>query len=508
MQRWIARGVSLAVMVLAVAAHAAEPVNVQRIEGAKPRNVIFILTDDHRYDVMGFMGHWVETPHMDSIAKRGVHFANAFVTTSLCSPSRASILSGMYVHKHKVVDNNDMMSPDVVTFPQILKAAGYQTGYFGKWHMGGHSDDPRPGFDRWVSFRGQGHYYSPNDKWTLNVDGKRVPQAGHISDEITDYTIDWLNSIDLNKPFFAYVSHKAVHAEFAPAPRHKGRYKDKKMPVPRTMANTPENYEGKPMWLKNQRNSWHGVEYAYHSDKTPIEQIYREYCETLLGVDDSIGRIMGWLKDKGLDQSTLVIYMGDNGFQWGEHGLIDKRTAYEASMRVPMIGQCPELWPAGTAVRSVVANIDVAPTILEAAGVKAPASMDGQSFLQLAAGKSDPAKWRQNLLYEYYWEWNFPQTPTVFALRGDKFKLITYHGIWDTDELYDIQSDPDEMHNLIRDPRYQKTVRDMRQQLWAILKETGGTQIPFGFKRGDGANKRDPDGSKAAEFPEHMLGKE
>ena len=484
----------------------AEPGPLERIDGAKPRNVIYILTDDHRYDVMSYMGHpWVETPHMDAMARNGVHFASGFVTTALCSPSRASVLSGMYVHKHKVVDNNDMMSPEVVIFPQYLQKLGYQTGFFGKWHMGGESDEPRPGFDRWMSFRGQGNYFSPNPNYTLNVDVQRVKQDGYITDMITDYTLDWLGKTDRSKPFFAYVSHKAVHGMFHPAERHKGRYKDKPMPRPRSMANTPENYEGKPMWVKNQRNSWHGVDFAYHDANTPIEQLYRDYCESLLAVDESIGRIMKWLKDNNLDKSTLVIYMGDNGFQWGEHGLIDKRTAYEASIRVPYIAHCPDLFKPGTVVPQVVANIDIGPTILEAAGAKAPADMDGRSWLQLASGKMNPDDWRKGLLYEYYWEWNFPHTPTVFALRGDKYKLMVYHGIWDTDELYDIQSDPEEMRNLIHDPRYKEVVTQMRRDLWEMIEGMDANQVPFGFKRGDGANLRHESGAEAADFPPRII---
>ena len=308
----------------------AAELELKKIERAKPLNVVFILSDDHRYDVMSFLGHpWVETPAMDAMAREGVYFKNAMVTTSLCSPSRASILTGQYMHNHGVVDNNVTTKPGTKFFPQYLQAAGYQTAYFGKWHMGGHSDAPRPGFDKWVSFRGQGHYYPPQHlrRWSLNVDGKSVPQKGYITDELTDYAVDWLNTIkDNDKPFFMYLSHKGVHGMFHPAKRHAGRYKDKPLPEPKTMANTPENYKDKPMWLKNQRNSWHGVDFAYHQD-TDIAEHYRLYCEALLSVDESIARVRKWLEDNGLTDNTLVMYMGDNGFQWGEHGLVYKRTA-------------------------------------------------------------------------------------------------------------------------------------------------------------------------------------
>src|SRR5690606_14649356 len=177
-----------------------------RIEGAQPRNVVFVLVDDLRYDALGFMGHpWLETPNLDALARDGVHLRNAFVTTALCSPSRASILTGLYAHRHR---------------------AGCDTAFIGKWHMGGDSEEPQPGFDRWVSFRGQGTYL-PGSNGTLNVDGTRVPRRGYITDELTDYALEWLQDRSPDRPFFLYLSHKAVHAEFVPAERHKGRYRDK-----------------------------------------------------------------------------------------------------------------------------------------------------------------------------------------------------------------------------------------------------------------------------------------
>ncbi|MCB1125867.1 MAG: sulfatase-like hydrolase/transferase, partial [Verrucomicrobiae bacterium] len=186
----------------------------ERIPGAKPRSVVFILSDDHRYDAMSFMGHqFARTPVMDSMAANGVHLKNAFVTTSLCSPSRASILTGLYTFRHRVIDNNRPIPSGTVYFPQYLQKAGYATAFMGKWHMGGASDDPQPGFDHWVSFRGQGNYLPPGPNYTLNVDGKRVKQKGYITDELTDYAVDWLKQQKpAEKPFFLYFSHKAVHA--------------------------------------------------------------------------------------------------------------------------------------------------------------------------------------------------------------------------------------------------------------------------------------------------------
>jgi N-acetylglucosamine-6-sulfatase len=469
----------------------------------RPRNIIYILSDDHRYDAMGFTGHpFLETPNLDFLAKNGVHAKNAFVTTALCSPSRASVLTGQYAHKHRVVDNNTAVPPNTHFFSETLQKAGYETAFIGKWHMGGEGDDPQPGFDHWISFKGQGTYLpSPNG---LNINGKRVPQKGYITDELTDYALDWLKARKGDKPFFLYLSHKAVHSEFIPAERHKGRYAGKKFTPPSSQdANTDPT--GRPMWVKNQRNSWHGVDYPYHSD-LDIAEYHRRYCETLLAVDESLGRILDWLRSKNLLNDTLVVYMGDNGFAFGEHGLIDKRTAYEESMRVPLILHCPAEFKPGTVLKDVVAGIDIAPTFLESAGLPASASstMDGASFLPLARGEKKP--WRDSLLYEYYWERTFPQTPTLHALRGDRYKYIRYQGIWDTDELYDLQNDPGETKNLIRDPALQDTVKTMNARLWEILKQTKGEQIPLLPDRALWQNnKRRSSGPPNAPFPPYLL---
>ncbi len=479
----------------------AADLHLEAIPNAKPRNVIFILSDDHRYDAMGFLGHpFLKTPSMDALARGGVHFKNAFVTTALCSPSRASILTGLYAHKHRVVDNNNPVPADMIFFPQYLQAVGYETAFVGKWHMGGDSDAPRRGFDRWVSFRGQGTYLPSQDG--LNVDGQHVPQKGYITDELTDYAIDWLNSRKGDKPFFLYLSHKGVHAHCIPAERHRGLYKNAPVVAPKTQANSPENYEGKPMWVKNQRNSWHGVDFPLHSD-LDIAEFYRLYCETLLSVDDSVGRVLDFLRTKNLLDSTLIIYMGDNGFLFGEHGLIDKRTAYEESMRVPMLMHCPELFQAGTTVEGMVANIDIAPTILEAAGLKPPPQLDGQSVIPLVQGKT--THWRDTLLYEYFWERNFPQTPTMHAIRTNRYKFIRYYGLWDLDELYDIASDPLETRNLFVDPAHRSLADSMRRQLFDVLEQTNGMSIPMRPDRGNAMNLRKATGSPPANFPPQMM---
>ena len=471
---------------------------------ATPRNILVILTDDHRYDAMGFMKaqSFGDTPALDRLAREGVHFRNAFVTTALCSPSRASILTGLYAHQHRVVDNNHPVDPNLVFFPEYLQAAGYQTAFIGKWHMGDVGDDPQPGFDHWISFKGQGSYLPEENG--LNINGKRVPQKGYITDELTEYALDWIKERPKDKPWLCYLSHKAVHSEFIPAERHAGKYEKETFRYPASMAKYGPTAQGRPRWVQDQRNSWHGVDYAYHSH-LDIASYYKRYMETLLAVDEGIEKIMAELKARGELDDTLILYLGDNGFMFGEHGLIDKRTAYEESMRIPMLARCPALFGSGRdrKVEQVVANIDIAPTLLAAAGLEAPAHMEGKDMLPLVRG--EPVPWRTELLYEYYWERNFPQTPTVHALRGDRYKYVHFHGIWDIDELYDIQSDPAETNNLLAAPGHEDLVQRMSAKLFDLLERTRGMQIPLARDAGQRNALRDPKGPANAPFPPSLL---
>lgn len=445
----------------------------------KPMNVIFILSDDHRYDFMGFTGKvpWLETPNMDRMAKEGAHFENAFVTTSLCSPSRASILTGQFSHTHTIIDNQAPDPGNLTFFPQYLQQAGYQTGFFGKWHMGDKNDHPRPGFDHWESFKGQGVYNDP----TFNINGERKTFKGeYVSEVITKNSINWLKNRDEDKPFFAYLSHKAVHADFIPSKDDKDQYKNKELIYPPSYELTvSDKYKEHrlPEWVKKQRYSWHGVDYMYHGRHT-FDTFFKAYCETLKSVDESIGEVMEYLEAEGLAENTLVIYMGDNGFSFGEHGLIDKRHAYEESMKVPFLAWSPAMVKKGSTVKAMVQNIDVAPTILELAGLKSPAHFQGRSITPLFQNQR-PDDWRERIYYEYYWEYTYPQTPTVHAVRTDKYKYIRYHGVWDTNELYDLENDPYEMNNLIAEEEHQAMIKQLRNDIDTWLEETDGLSIPL-----------------------------
>ena len=479
-------------------------------QAAAQPNIVFILCDDHRFDFLGSMGHpFLETPHLDSMARNGVQFTHAFVTNSLCSPSRASILTGLYPHNHGVGDNYNPVDPSLRFFPQDLQAAGYETAFIGKWHMGD-DDKPQRGFDHWIAFRGQGTYYPDGHGTTrvvpqtsyagFNVNGKQVPQRGYITDELTDYALDWIDNRSQSKrPFFVYISHKAVHSDFVARDGERGKYRDKPWTPPKTFPDTPENRRGKPRWLIDQRNSRHGADFGYNLDDFDVEAYHKRYCEALTAVDDNVGRVMQYLKQNGLYENTLVVYMGDNGFQFGEHGLIDKRVAYEHSIRVPLLMQWPDVLKAGSQVDKIVTNIDIAPTILEAATAAATAKIDGDSFWQLALGQK--LNWRNALLYEYYWEWNYPQTPTIFAIRDQQYKFIRYHGVWDTDELYDMQSDPDETRNLIRSPAHRAIAATMSDRMFKMLRDSGGLKMPIKQDRGRQFYNRHPNRAKPGEFP-------
>ena len=333
----------------------------------------------------------------------------------------------------------------------------------------------------------------------MNINGERVEydDSVYISDLLTEHAVDWLENRDADRPFFLYLSHKAVHSQFMPAERHEGYYEGEDPSYPPSFR-TPEygipelptetdstaplsgpDYYGDnrmPDWVKNQRESWHGVDHMYHG-QIEFEQFYQNYTETLMGVDESVGAILDFLDDNGLAEDTLVIYMGDNGFSFGEHGLIDKRHFYEESAKVPFLLRWPERLEGGAPIDALIQNIDIAPTLLEVAGLSVPDYMQGESILPLLARQEVP--WRDRIFYEYYWEQDFPQTPTLFGVRTERYKYIRYHGIWDTNEFYDLQEDPDEMNNLISAPEHQERIRDFAEDIYRWLEETGGMQIPL-----------------------------
>ncbi len=417
----------------------------------KRPNIVFILTDDQRYDAMGCAGHpWLRTPNMDRLARKGVLFKNAFVTTSLCSPSRGSFLTGCYAHTHEVFTNAGKdPNPSFPTFPQLLQKAGYETAFIGKWHMAARNS-PRPGFDHWVSFTGQGNY----NKNKLNVDGKAVSSEKYITDELTDHAVGFLKERH-GRPFMLYLNHKAVHGPFTPARRHASLYSNVEI---KSQHNPNDNLQTKPPWGRKMDKNW----------KSQI----LDYFRSLAAVDESVGRVLATLEEiKALD-NTVVIFAGDNGYFHGEHGgMWDKRAAYEPSIRIPLIMRYPRLVKPNATCEEMVLNIDLAPTILDMAGVPIPVTMQGRSWLGVLKGQPG----RESFLYEYFREADRKfNRPTIVAIRTKHWKYVTYpHNESLTSELYDLKADPEELNNLIADPKYADTLQQMRNELEKLKRETG-----------------------------------
>lgn len=438
-------------------------INVTSALGAEKRpNFVFIFTDDQRWDYMSCAGHpFMRTPNMDRIAREGVRFKNAFVTLSLCAPSRSCFLSGQYPHNTGVKHNSIGMRPDVTLFPQLLQKAGYDTAFIGKWHIGG-EDTPQRGFNRWVGFKGQGVYIDP----LLNVDGEHVKTSGYMTDLLTDYAVDWLKQPRGDKPFLLYMPHKACHAPMVPAVRHQKLYADQKIGRP---ANFDDKYEGKPEWFKLGMEKGHDFRNAL-GDPVEFDEYVRNYCRTLMGVDDSIGRVFKTLEELGELENTVIVFSSDNGFFLGEHHRIDKRTANEESMRIPMLMRYPKMVHAGTVRDEMVLNMDIAPTFLELAGVKIPDYMQGRSWCSLFRGKKQ--EWRKDFMYEYFEDPGFKRTPTMYAVRSEHWKYIEYPDVNDTPELYDLKNDPSETNNLVKNPKYTDVLAGLRKRLQELKTET------------------------------------
>jgi len=433
---------------------------------ARP-NIVFILMDDLRWDALGSMGHpFVKTPNIDRIAREGALFANYFVTTSLCSPSRASILTGRYAHAHGVTGNgnNNELSHKLVTFPRLLHDSGYETAYVGKWHMG-NDDMPRPGFDRWVSFRGQGVYVNPE----INVDGKSGQVNGYI---LNQHTLDFVKRAR-QKPFALYLAHKAVHGPFTSAERHQDWYAND--PIPRR-PNCDDTLEGKPALTREvpaeaaKKQAAKKQAAKKQQAVSSGEQLIRNQLRALMAVEDGVGMIFKALEETGQLDNTMLVFTSDNGYFWGEHKLGDKRWSYEESIRDPLLVRYPKLIKAGTKIEQDALNIDLAPTFLELGGVRPPKQMQGRSLLPLLKG--GVKDWRKSFLIEYFQEQQFQRTPTWQGVRTPRWKYTHYTELQGMDELYDLQADPYEMKNLIDDPAAARALGQMKDELQRLLKES------------------------------------
>jgi arylsulfatase A-like enzyme len=418
------------------------------LEPTRP-NIVFVLLDDVRYDDV--VGHpFVELRNVARLMEEGASFERFFTSAPLCSPSRAVFMSGQYPYRNGIIDNGERaeQSHEMVTFPRLLHDVGYRTGFFGKWHMGHEDDSPRPGFDRWVSFVGQGVYFDPD----LNVDGRSTSASGYITDILTDEAVSFIQTSPEGQPFLAVLAHKAVHPEifpdfvrtFPPAPGDEQLYEGAELsrnPSWRAPM-TGKPALARPVDYSDPRSPQGGLPDAVIFDRLRM----------LSAVDRGIGRIIEALESRGVLDETLIVITSDQGFFYGEFGLAqERRLAYEPSIHIPLIMRYPALVRASSTPAALASNIDVAPTLLEVGGAEIPSDMDGTSLVPVLA---DPAATvREDLLVEYYTDQVFPRLQNMGykALRSGRYKYIRYEDLDGMDELYDLDADPFELDNLLPD---------------------------------------------------------
>ncbi len=474
-------------------------IGTAKARSADRPNVVFILTDDQRWDCLGCYQHpllEMKTPNLDRLASEGARFHNMFVTTSLCSPSRASYLSGLYAHSHGVVNNFTDYPRDLPSYPRQLKQAGYDTAYIGKWHMGEDDDSPRPGFDYWASHKGQGQYYDT----TFNIDGQETPTKGYYTHTVTKLATDWLKGRK-DKPFALILGHKAPHGPFVPEDKYMHLYDN----VPVEYPKTSFTLDDKPDWYKKRLDTWHGIYgslYGFREnvpDRTAegvatFAKFVRSYAATIQSVDDSVGEIYQTLADLGQLDNTIIVFAGDNSFLLGEHGMIDKRTMHEESIRVPLLVRYPKAVKPGTQIDGMVLNIDLAPSLLDLCGVEPLPKTHGKSWRPLLTG--DDSQWRKSWYYEYNYEKQFPYTPNVRGVRTDEWKYVHYpHGDGGSDrhkaELYNLRNDPQENTNLIGDPAHAAKVSELQAELARLIAEADG--LPDRMPLDEGIKTQLPD---------------
>ena len=466
-------------------------------------NILFIMADDHAYQAIsaygGALADLAPTPNIDRIAQQGMLFKRCMVTNSLCGPSRATILSGKYSHKNGFVDNTFGSRFDFSqnTYAKELQKAGYKTAVIGKLHLGG----TPTGFDYYDILPGQGRYYNPQ---FINKEGQ-YEMEGYTSDIITDKTIDWLSSVkDSTEPFMVMMWHKAPHRNWQPGPDELGKYEGVTFPEPATLF---DDYSGErhaaslnnmtidktmrmEQDLKLTDQPWPGLTDAQRAawDKVykPIYDAYKEsnlkgedlvrykyqrymrdYLACIAAVDKSVGRVLDYLKETGLDKNTIVVYSSDQGFYLGEHGWFDKRWMYKESLRTPLLFSWPGVTKAGSVSDAMVSNLDFGETFLDIAGAAIPSDMQGRSLVPVLKGEM-PADWRTGHYYHYYEHPSEHNVMRHYGITTDKYKLI--HMYYDIDEweLYDLEKDPDEMHNVYNDPAYDAIKKELHQQLEAL----------------------------------------
>jgi arylsulfatase A-like enzyme len=461
-------------------------------------NILFIMSDDHAAHAISAYGSRVNrTPNLDRLAKAGMRFDNCFAVNSICSPSRATILTGKYSHLNGVPTFNrfDGTQPTVA---KHLQAAGYYTGMIGKWHLG---SDPT-GFDKWSILPGQGVYFDPA---FIEPTGRRVIK-GYVTDIITDLALDFMKTRPADKPFFLMCHHKAPHRSWEPDEKHRAMFAGKRIPEPATLRDdfatrtdairectqkvftdlTRRDLKLEPPadLAGPARNQWLNVKptevEAYVDGKKQnltgealnawkYQRYLQDYLACVQSIDDNVGRLLDWLDENGLGKNTVVIYTSDQGFFLGDHGLYDKRFMYEASVRMPFIVRWPGAAKPGTVQEAMAINPDFAPRFMDMAGLPVPEDMQGCSLVPLLKGER-PADWRTSYYYRYYHDPGDHNTRAHYGVRTTTHKLIYF---WKKDqwEMFDLVKDPDELHNLYSDPTQKEVVARLKTELYRLKKE-------------------------------------
>jgi N-acetylglucosamine-6-sulfatase len=457
---------------------------------ARP-NLVVVVVDDLRWDEFGAGGHpFLETPNIDRLAREGAWFVNAFHAVPLCSPNRATLLTGQFPSRHGIIDNvsRSRASHRLETFPRALQQAGYRTAFLGKWHMG-NDPSPRPGFDYWVGMPGQGRSINPQ----FFEDGALHEVPGYTTDLLTDRAIGFIQR-ERERPFLVYLAHKAVHPDvvqrddgsvdpaseqgYIPAPRHKDRYRDRAWPRP-TGGDLPSELGGKPAVRRALERLPGGADTSHDAHARPRwegDATIRRRAEMMLAVDESLGRIMAALDSLGLLDRTAIVFTSDNGFFFGEHGLTtERRLPYEESIRNPLLWRYPPRVAAGSRPTGLALTVDLAPTLLELAGAPVGPQIQGRSLVPLFGGT--PEDWRTSVLVEFYtYENPFPHLLDMDyrALRTGRYKYIHWIKHPDQDELYDLAGDSLELRNLAADPGFRSVKAELKAELGRRVLHTIG----------------------------------
>ena len=452
---------------------------------SKPRkrpNILFIMSDDHAAQAIGCYGSKMnKTPNIDRIANEGMRFDNCFCTNSICTPSRATILTGKYSHKNGCLTLSDRFDGTQRTFPKLLQEAGYYTVVVGKWHL---KTEPT-GFDYWNVLPGQGKYFNP----VMIKMGERKTHTGYVTDIITNFALDFLRDRPTDKPFCLLYHHKAPHDEWEYDEKYADLYNDFPIPEPETLY---DDYKKRGEAIKRATQKV-GMKHTKFEEETrhlkgwvrkaQQYQIYmKRYLRCVASIDDNIGRVLDYLDESGLAEDTIVIYTSDQGFFLGEHGMYDKRFMYEESLRMPFVVRYPRGIKAGSINDDIITNVDFAETFLDYAGVPVPKDMQGRSLRPLLRGRT-PKNWPKSMYYRYWMHGAHFKVAAHFGMRTKRYKLIYYYGLplnargakkrptppeW---ELFDLEKDPNEMNNVYDDPAYADVVIDLKAELVRLRAE-------------------------------------